>query len=298
MHKDKYWPVIGYTHDLGDQRPLALMQKMKHVIDRNVVQFFNGHATSYYRKKLSDQEAREILYYSQTIGVRAFVHSPLIINLAKDVTPADNKSIKSLHDDISAVGKAGISSICHIGKHLDKFSIESVCRTLQCLDFWGSARTYPLLLENAAGDGTELGTSWDQLAFLAQNTDPHVGFCIDTCHAFNPLKPDFTTVDGVNEFFKQLDRSIGLRRVKVIHLNDAKWNPGNPRGKKDHHEDIGKGFIWSSSALGAQPSKSDPLLGLSHLLLRGAELDIPFVIETPNPSDPEVCYAVLQRYKC
>jgi len=146
--------------------------------------------------------------------------------------------------------------------------------------------TYPLLLENAAGDGTELGVSWDELRFLAQNTDPHVGFCIDTQHSFPGLRPDLTTPEGVEEFLKQIDQTIGLNRVKLFHLNDSLWSPDHIKGRKDAHAQLGTGHIWGQN--------EKHLRGLTHLLLRGGELGIPFITET-TPEDPYRAYAYLAR---
>lgn len=299
MQKDKVWPLIGSTHSIEGLSVKELVAAKQVSVEATGVkehtppralQFFNGHENSYYRKKLSDADAQYLVNYMNETGVRAFAHCPFCINLSKDPLDHD-KSLKAVHGDISALGKAGISSVCHIGHHLNKFSMTSVCRTLSCLDFWGVPGTYPLLLENAAGDGTELGVSWDELTYLAQNTDPHIGFCIDTQHAFAGLKPDLATVDGVNEFLKNIDRSVGLNRVKLFHLNDSKWNPDAPKGKKDSHANIGSGYIWGVD--------DKAKLGLNHLLLRGAELGISFITETPprldGPDDPVLVYNMMRQ---
>lgn len=305
MQKDIRWPMIGSHFDSHDtnipdiiysvgQAKMRLQEqgllKGDFRTDGGVAQFFNGTADTYQRQPLSDKQADAVMTFMNNVVVRSFAHCPFCINLSKDPLE-DSKSLAALHADIKAMGKAGITSVCHIGHHLNKYSISSVCRTLSCLDFWGPNNSYPLLLENAAGDGTELGVSWEELHFLAQNTDPHVGFCIDTQHSFAGLKPDLTSPDGVNEFLKQIDRSVGLNRVKLFHLNDSLWNPDRPKGKKDAHANIGFGQIWGKDV--------KALAGLKHLLLRGAELDIPFVTETEHrpgiPDDPTIIYALLRN---
>ena len=297
MEKDQVWPLIG--SDAGCTSAIKMELEELARINSNVstlfgnrrignaLQFFNGHIESYYRKKITDQDAQELINYMNSTQSRAFCHCPFSINLAKDPLE-DDRSLKALLSDITAVGKAGVSAVCHIGHGLkNKFTVNHVCRTLSALDFWGVPGTYPLLLGDAAGDGTELGVSWDELGWLAQNTDPHVGFCIDTQHSFPGLKPDLTNPDGVNEFLKQIDRTIGLNRVKLFHLNDSKWNPKQPKGKKDCHAPfLQEGQIWGN----------DPktLTGLNHLLLRGGELGIPFITET-SPSCPYVIYDFLSK---
>lgn len=263
-----------------------------------VVQFFNGSKFKYARRNLSEVDMQRILKYTNKNMVQAFAHCPYVINLAKDPLK-ESKHLSALYDDIKTMGPSGISSVCHVGHHLDKFTLSSVCRTLSCLKFSGEEDSYPLLLENAASDGTELGVTWDELTFLAQNTNSHVGFCIDTQHLFASDQFDkeinFNTVNGVNEFFKKLDRTIGLKRLKLFHLNDSRYNPKDPISskkyctRKDSHANISCGYIWGNK---------EDLPGLRHLLLRGGELNIPFITETKTKKgkmpDPEIVYNFLR----
>jgi len=282
MEKDRVTPLIGSGADLGPGI-MTLLATMKQA-QVPVVQFFNGSPDFYGRRKLDHQTAREALYFMQQQGSRVFAHCPFVINLSKD-PQEEPKSLKAVHADIDALGKAGISSVCHIGHHLNKFSIETVCRTLSCLDFWGVQGSYPLLLENAAGDGTELGVGLDELRFLAQNTDPRIGFCIDTQHAFAGMNANLKTIDGVNEFLKSIDAAVGLGRVRLFHLNDSEWQPG-AKGRKDKHAPSNVGHIWGID--------SNNQAALKHLVLRGAEMGIPFVTETDD-LDPARIYDLLNR---
>lgn len=282
MEKERVTPLIGPSADSIGMTPIQLLE-MTQAAQIPVVQFFNGEPDRYQRRKLDTRTSIEALKFMQTHGTRAFAHCPFCINLAKDPVE-EPKSIKSILADIQALGQCGISSVTHIGHHLKKYSVESVCRTLSCLDFWGVPGAFPLLLENAAGDGTELGVGWDELRFLAQHTDHRVGFCIDTQHAFAGIRPDLQSVDGVNQFFKDIDSSVGLNRVKLFHLNDSLWAPGTVKGKKDRHAPSCQGAIWGID--------EKHRAGLKHLLFRGAELGIPFVTETIG-SDPAFIYDLL-----
>jgi deoxyribonuclease-4 len=260
MEKERVTPLIGCGLDSTGITPIQMLE-MAHSAKLPIVQFFNGEVDRYTRKKLDPRTAKEALVFMQTQGVRAFAHCPFCINLAKDPLE-DNKSIKCLHSDIDALGRCGISCVTHIGHHLKKgYTMQSVCRTLSCLDFWGAPGAFPLLLENAAGDGTEMGVTWEEMRYLAQNTDPHVGFCIDTQHAFAGMRPDLQTVDGVNQFFKDIDASVGLNRVKLFHLNDSLWAPGSVGGRKDSHAASCRGQIWGND--------ESHRLGLKHLIFRG-----------------------------
>lgn len=299
MEKDKIWPLIGASLPLHPNGIKSTMEMNYEVTDafidesgmqiKNVFQFFNGDPEAFSRRPLTNEEAGQIVKFMSVTGSKAFCHCPFKINLAKDPKEAP-ASLRALADDVTNVSKAGISAVCHIGSGLKKFNVESVCKTLAYLDFHKvNDHFHPLLLENSAGDGTALGVSFEELEFLAQNTDPHVGFCIDTQHSFPGLKETFASEDEVNEFFKRLDRSVGLHRVKVFHLNDSKWNPETKKGKKDRHAPFFQnGAIW-----GNDTKKQN---GLRHLLLRGGELGIPFLTET-LPVDPYLIYSFLNKPK-
>jgi len=98
-----------------------------------------------------------------------------------------------------------------------------------------------ILIENTAGAEFSLGGSFEQVAEVLdrlQGIVP-VGACIDTCHT-HVAGYDIVSEEGFYQTLEHLDRTIGLDRVKVWHLNDAKA----PRGSKlDRHQHIGKGMI-------------------------------------------------------
>lgn len=299
MHGNGCLPMIGNHQTKSGMTIHERIKKSREEHNRTTVQFFNGSKLKYERGSLSNKDQKMILDYCNSNLILAFAHCPYVINLAKD--PLDEpKSLLALHDDIEALGPAGISSVCHIGHAMGKYTIQSVCRTLSTIEFNGEGT--PLLLENAAGDGSELGSSWEELTQLAQDTDPHIGFCMDTQHAFAAMDIDLQTIDGVNEFLKKIERSIGLNRLKLFHLNDSRYDPKNPTesrkfcSKKDAHANIARGYIWG---------EKEHLPGIKHLLLRGGELGIPFITETPGwkdekgksigNRDPELIYDFLRR---
>jgi deoxyribonuclease-4 len=130
-----------------------------------------------------------------------------------------------------------------------------------------------ILLENSAGEGTELGASFAELATVLKNVQhpDRLGVCIDTCHAFC-AGYDLTTPQGLEKAIEELDRTVGLERVELIHLNDSKFPLGS---RRDRHEHIGQGHI------GLEGFR----LVVNHPALRHK----PFILETPKDdeqSDP------------
>jgi deoxyribonuclease-4 len=98
-----------------------------------------------------------------------------------------------------------------------------------------------ILLETTAGQGSSLGASFEQLARLIEATPAgeRLGVCLDTCHVF-AAGYELRTPEGYAATVAAFDRTIGLDRLKVIHLNDSKYDLGENR---DRHEHIGQGYI-------------------------------------------------------
>src|SRR5690606_3919242 len=106
----------------------------------------------------------------------------------------------------------------------------------------GSAR---VLLENTAGQGSVLGSRFEQLAHVISLLDrPElVGVCLDTCHAF-AAGYELRDPDGYERTLEQIEATIGLDRVLTLHLNDSKEALGSG---KDRHENIGRGEIGEAA---------------------------------------------------
>src|SRR5262249_19201345 len=120
-------------------------------------------------------------------------------------------------------------------------------------------------LELTAGQGTCLGCSIEQLAAIVGQVKraPRVGICVDTCHAF-PAGIDLADRKAYLAFWREFDRTLGLGRLKAIHLNDSKRELSS---RVDRHEHIGRGKI------GLEAFRS---------ILRDKRLrDVPMYLETP-----------------
>lgn len=255
------------------------------------VQFFPGNKMSYYGRKLDKEDLKKVTEFTQEHMLKFFVHSNYLVNLAHD--PENNgKSMKSLASTLETFTEAGGSTVVHIGKHLNKYSIEDVARTLSYYEFSdGDPNFYPLLLENASGNkqkGTSLGCTWDELETLASLTRDQegIGFCIDTQHAYSGGLCSFQTEDCVNEFFKTLDEKIGLKRIKLFHLNDSHVEYGD---LSDRHANLFEGHIW-----GSQTPKQTK--AFKHFLYTCGALNIPLITETKCDSDPEKAYTLLNKH--
>jgi deoxyribonuclease-4 len=197
-------------------------------------------------------------------------HTSYLINLAAALRSIRAQSIASLREELAraeALGLAGL--IMHPGsfttgtEHDGLRLIADGIKRL--LDEHPDGRTQ-ILFEHTAGQGTNLGHRFEHLAEIIHRLDdtPRVGVCIDTCHLL-AAGYDICSADGYNKTFLEFDRVVGLRRIKVFHLNDSKKPCGS---RVDRHEHIGKG------CLGLEPFRR---------LLNDARFnDLPMLLETPK----------------
>jgi deoxyribonuclease IV len=154
----------------------------------------------------------------------------------------------------------------HPGSHLRLVSEEACMR--QIADAINRAHRetegVTVVLENTAGQGSNVGYSFEHLAFMiGQVTDTsRVGFCLDTCHAF-AAGYDLRTPKAYEATMKSLEETVGLRYLRGAHINDAKVELGS---RVDRHQSIGKG------TLGMQPFE---------MIVRDERFEeIPLVLET------------------
>jgi len=195
-----------------------------------------------------------------------YLHSSVMTNIAN----MENKrvlepSIKHLNSILTYTAFIPASIIVHYGTkgNLDK-TLESISR----LTLKPGPGHYPLLLENAAGEGTELGVTTDEIRYVFEKVDStKVGMCLDTCHAFG-AGYQVDQVTHLTHLLEELE-TIAPKRLRMIHLNDSK----KPYASRiDRHENIAQGYIWS------QDQSS-----LDYLLDYGADMGLHFILETPDP---------------
>ena len=123
-----------------------------------------------------------------------------------------------------------------------------------------------ILLETTAGQGSGLGSRFEELAVLFERCSfpERLGVCLDTCHVFT-AGYDLSSAVGVDETLVAFDRVLGLERLELIHLNDSKRELAS---RVDRHEHIGKGAIG--------------LAGFARLVNDTRLARVPMVLETPK----------------
>lgn len=203
--------------------------------------FYTGAPQNTLRVALDENKTKEAyaLMKKNNIELKNLVvHAPYIINLANIKNFDFN--IKFLKEEISRVESLGIEKlVLHPGSHVDVGVDVGLKNIIDSLNMVLTENTKVIIcLETMAGKGTELGKNFDELKTIIDGVKykDKIGVCMDTCH-LNDAGYDLTNFDSILDEF---DKKIGLKYLKVIHINDSK-NVINSH--KDRHENIGYGTI-------------------------------------------------------
>jgi deoxyribonuclease-4 len=178
-------------------------------------------------------------------GIGAVIcHALYLINLAAPDRTVYERSVTALRQTMEvacAIEADGV--VFHVGSHLGSGFDKGLKKVLpamrQALELTND-RTW-LLMENSAGTGATIGRSVEELATLFDRLDghPRLGVCLDSCHLW-VSGYDVTDRKALDALLRELDREIGLDRLRALHVNDAK----DPLGaNRDRHENIGEGLL-------------------------------------------------------
>jgi len=217
-----------------------------------------------------------------------FCHASYLINLASPDAQLAAKSRSALTANLAtadAMGAAGL--VLHLGSHrgagLDAV-LPAVAEVLVgSLDDVGvGPEGCPILLENTAGAGDTVGRTFEELARVvdAAAGDQRLGVCLDTQHLWASGIP-FSTTGEAESLVRLVDRTVGLARLRCIHLNDSKVAFG---ANRDRHENIGEGTI-GVDGLAA-------LVGHPALQAAAAVLEVPGAGDGPRAVDVDAARAV------
>jgi deoxyribonuclease-4 len=216
------------------------------------------------------EEINKILIQTRTTFS---IHAPYSINLArKDNLSLLESEIEKIRSGIKFISSLPGSIVLHIGKRCRGGDIEDICSTINSISFPRRQRPI-LLLENAAGQGSEIGTSLDEIRRLFEKLDSpngKIGLCFDTQHAFASGMFSFSCSSEIRCLIDFLsDTGIDLR---VIHCNDSK----KPYcSKVDRHENLFCGYLW----------KKENFSVLCDLMKYSFEKSIDVIPETSNRND-------------
>ena len=197
-------------------------------------------------------------------------HNSYLINLAAADPALRARSIDALGAELDRADALGLQGlVMHPGSYTtgsESEGLELIARAIGSLLRARPRAKTMILLEHTAGQGTNLGHRFEHLQKILEDLQgsPRVGVCLDTCHLL-AAGYDICSEQGYASTFEELDRLLGLDRVRVFHLNDSKRPCGS---RVDRHDHIGKG------CLGLEPFRR---------LLNDRRFDaLPMLLETPK----------------
>jgi deoxyribonuclease-4 len=240
----------------------------------DTIQIFTKSNRQWRAKQLTDREVKTFKANLAATGIGPVVaHDCYLVNLAAPRKAVWKQSVAAFRVELERAERLGIPFlVTHPGSHAGAGEIEGVRRVAEAVNELHSSLPRALvriLLETTAGQGSSLGSRFEQLAAILAKIDQaaRVGICLDTCHVF-AAGYNIRTPDGYQRTLRELDACLGLERLEAIHLNDSKGCLGC---LVDRHEHIGEG------RLGLAPFRrlvNDPRLHR-----------VPMILETPKDND-------------
>lgn len=251
-------------------------------IGANTFQFFtrNPRGGSAKAVDLGDYQRATDLMQQLHFGP-LLAHAPYTMNLAAADPKVFEFAKQSFREDLErmALMPATLYNF-HPGSHVSQGDAVGMEKIVSIINetLTGKETTF-LLFEAMAGKGSEVGYSFEQLGQMIRAIEhqDRMGVCIDTCHIYSAGYDIVNELEAVLEHF---DKTVGLNRLKAIHLNDS-LTPFNSR--KDRHEKLGLGSIGLESILRF----------IEHPAIR----DLPILLETPNENEGYAIEMALLREK-
>jgi deoxyribonuclease-4 len=273
-----------HTSIAGD---IAGALEIAHGLGANALQIFSSSPRMWARgsPRISEADAKRFRDRRKQLSLGPLViHDNYLINLASPNPVLRTRSVQAFHQEIvRALALGGDYLVAHPGSGRESekdAAIAAIAQGLRQATRGLKLGDLEILLENTAGHGTSIGSRFEELkAILDASPELPLGVCIDTAHTFE-AGWDIRTAEGLDRTLQAIDQTIGLGRVRVIHVNDSKTPLGS---RVDRHEHIGKGKIGLAS-FGRM---------LNHPALAGRA----FILETPidKPGDDRRNVAALWK---
>lgn len=243
-----------------------------HAIGAKAFAFFTKNQRQWFAAAYSEQNIELFRSRCQEYGYtpnHILPHSSYLINLGNPGEEEIQKSRAAFNDEMKRCEQLGINRLnFHPGSHLNQISVDA------CLDRIAESvnvaleqtRGVTAVLENTAGQGTNLGHTFEQLAYIIDKVEDknRVGVCLDTAHML-AAGYEIRTREAYEATFRRFDEIIGFRYLRGMHLNDSKKELST---RVDRHESIGKGVMN---------------MDLFSFIMNDPRLDdLPLILETPD----------------
>lgn len=233
-------------------------------------QIFTRNPRGWRASKLKKNEAEMFKTKRRKAGFSVVVaHMPYLPNIASPNKSSWQLSLKSLIEELRRCDQLEIEYlVSHVGSHLGKGIDVGILQVAKAVDA-SIEKTNPkcmLLLENMAGQKNSVGSRFEDIRRILDKIShiDRVGVCLDTCHLY-AAGYDVKTKEGIENTLNDFDSIIGLKMLKVVHLNDSVGGLGS---HLDRHEHIGMGQIGKE--------------GFKNFINHRSIRNLPMIIETPE----------------
>jgi len=217
-----------------------------HSIGCEAIQIFTRNQRQWRSKPLAPEEIERFKLKQEETGIRPVVaHDSYLINLGSPDEAMWQKSLQAYIIELQHCETLGIPYlVMHPGSHLGSGEEAGLCRIAEGLNRAHAAtRGFGVisLLETTAGQGTNLGYCFEQLATIRETVKEveRVAVCFDTCHVF-AAGYDLRTPEAYAATMAEFDRILGLDLLRCFHLNDSKKGLAS---RVDRHQHIGQGLL-------------------------------------------------------
>ena len=198
-------------------------------------------------------------------------HDSYLINLGHPEAEGLEKSRAAFLDEMQRCEQLGLDRLnFHPGSHLKAMTEEACLTRIAESINWTLEQTTGVtaVIENTAGQGTNLGYTFEQLAYIINKVEDktRVGVCLDTAHTL-AAGYEIRTEEGFRDTFAKFDAVVGFQYLRGMHLNDSKKELAT---RVDRHDSVGKGVMG---------------MKMFEILMNDARFDgIPLILETPDES--------------
>lgn len=249
---------------------LSKVIKQAEIRECETLQLFSRNPRGWRFEPLAEDEVESFRKGIQSSGLfPIFLHLPYLPNIASRDSKFYNLSIESILTDLKRAELLGAQYlIIHIGHRMQSSQEESIEAVIHGIRqaFQRIKNSVILLLENTAGQGTEIGYDFEQIKKIIDGIEEkeRIGVCLDIAHAFE-AGYDLSNPKGIDRTLESFEELIGLKQLHLLHLNDSKTPLGS---KKDRHWHIGEGYIG--------------LEGFRYLINHPLLNHLPGIMETPR----------------
>jgi len=239
------------------------------------IQFFSHNPRGWEFSPLDGEEVKKFREGVEILDIRPlFLHMPYLSNLGSSDEFFYSRSVDTLSIELERAEILGAPYlVSHMGTRGEASEEEAIERLIEAINCsLGRVRNnVTIVLENTAGQGRQIGYRFSQIKTVIDGVKnkERVAVCLDTAHAFESGY-DISNKDGLEIALEEFERLIGLKKLRLLHLNDSR----TPLGSRiDRHWHIGEGYIGSE--------------GFRNIVNHPQLFHLPGIMETPHKSEED-----------